>query len=122
MLPFDNNFCVIHIPVRKQQSPRMLRGKKQMGNECRVLKMIEEASKVVVRVPAGKTSTKPNEQAKKASTEAKKVTDKSTTSPMKPSKPKTGSVAKRCRNLHLKCTRTWSNNYKQELARRQPYH
>ncbi len=67
--------------------------KKQMGNKSQELKLIEKADKVVVRVPGGKTSTKPKEQAKKGFYRVKESDRQGyTTHPTKQSKTKIGLV------------------------------
>ncbi len=95
MSPFDNHILCYLYTHQETTIPQDAARKKQRENECQELKMMEEAGKVVVRVPVGMSSTKPKEQAaKKASSKATKVTDKSTTKPINPSNTKTGSVQK----------------------------
>jgi hypothetical protein len=95
MSPFDNHISCYLYTHQETTIPQDAAKKKQRENERQELKMMEEAGKVVVRVPVGLSSTKPKEQAaKKASSKATKVTDKSTTKPINPSNTKTGSVQK----------------------------
>ena len=85
MSPFDNHILCYLYTHQESTIPQDAARKKQRENERQELKMMEEAGKVVVRVPVGMSSTKPKET---------KVTDKSTTKPTNPSNTKTGSVQK----------------------------
>jgi len=95
MSPFDNHILCYLYTHQETTIPQDTVRKNQRENERQELKMIEEADKLVVRVPVGRSSTKPKEQAAEtASSKATKVTDKSTTKPTNPSNTKTGSVQK----------------------------